>query len=34
MYANYFKNLKGCSETKTVLPKPMESHSEAKTDLL
>ena len=33
MYANYLKSLEGRSETKTVLPKPMESHSEAKTDL-
>jgi len=33
MYANYFKSLEGRSETKIVLPKPMESYGETKTDL-
>jgi len=33
MYANYLKSLEGRSETKTVLPKLMESYGEAKTDL-
>jgi len=34
MYANYLKSLEGRSETKIVLPKPIESYSKAKTDLL
>ena len=33
MYANYFKSLEGHSKTKTVSPEPIESHSEAKTNL-
>ena len=33
MYTNYFKSLKGRSETKTVLLKPIESYSKAKIDL-
>ena len=33
MYTNYLKSLKGRSETKTASPKPIESHSKAKTDL-
>ena len=33
IYANYLKSLEGRSETKIVLPKLIESHSEAKTDL-
>jgi len=33
IYANYLKSLKGRSETKIVLPKLIESYSEAKTDL-
>jgi len=33
MYANYLKSLEGRSETKTVLPKLIESYSEAKIDL-
>jgi len=33
MYANYLKSLEGRSETKIVLPKLIESHSEAKIDL-
>jgi hypothetical protein len=33
MYTNYLKSLEGCSETKIVLPKLIESYSEAKTDL-
>jgi len=33
IYANYLKSLEGRSETKTVLPKPIESYGEAKTDL-
>jgi len=32
MYANYFKSLEGCSETKIVLLKLIESYSEAKID--
>ena len=33
MYANYFKNLKGYSKTKIVLPKLIKSYSKAKIDL-
>jgi len=32
MYANYLKSLKGCSKTKIVLPKLIESRSKTKTD--
>ena len=34
MYTNYLKNLKGCSKTKTILLKPIESYNKAKIDLL
>jgi hypothetical protein len=33
MYANYLKSLEGRSKTKIVLPKLIESYSEAKIDL-
>jgi hypothetical protein len=33
MYANYLKSLEGCSKTKIVLPKLIESYGEAKIDL-
>jgi len=32
MYANYFKSLEGCSKTKIVLLKLIESYSKTKID--